>query len=519
MLTRWALQNTDKRHLLTAAVGIASDAAAIAIHANRDPIEAIKLLETGRGVIAGTLFDQSDASALEKQHAELARSFKNLRRQLNALAPVGSLGSVEYLIAAGEADGLRRCMAERQLAAVLAKIRTQPGFDRFLLSASEADMLDTARCGPIIVINVSSYRRDALIIEHSGIRLLELPCLSLDAINSYARNPGSLETLEWLWDIIVEPILYDLGFTGPPLCGQWPHVWWVPTGPLARFPLHAAGYHLRRNSQTALDRVVSSYASSIKVIMHSRRGLAAAEPQSQNALSSAKHVPRQVVVVGMENTPKHGRLGFASDEVGAVLAACQRMGMQGVVPQATKRDVLLALEACTIFHFAGHGSTDPTEPLQSQLLLNDWEPEPLTVENLLAINLSSKLPFLAYLSACGTSQILDESAVDESIHLASACQLAGFRHVVGTLWSVDDGLCVDIARTMYEYLHDNGMTDESVSQGLHWATRTLRNQWVDSERPAGREESLWPGASRDVALEVTSVPKQPSWVPYVHFGT
>ncbi|OCK98480.1 uncharacterized protein K441DRAFT_654679 [Cenococcum geophilum 1.58] len=75
-------------------------------------------------------------------------------------------------------------------------------------------------------------------------------------------------------------------------------------------------------------------------------------------------------------------------------------------------------------------------------------------------------PFLAYLSACGTSQFRDERSVEESIHLISAFQLAGFRHVIGTLWKVNDELCVDMARIMYEEMRDGGMTDESMCWGF-----------------------------------------------------
>lgn len=76
---------------------------------------------------------------------------------------------------------------------------------------------------------------------------------------------------------------------------------------------------------------------------------------------------------------------------------------------------------------------------------------PLTVESLLETNLSSTSPFLAYLSARGTGPILDDSFIDANIHLANAFQWAGFRHVVGTLWSVDDRLCVDVAKVAYEF--------------------------------------------------------------------
>jgi hypothetical protein len=65
------------------------------------------------------------------------------------------------------------------------------------------------------------------------------------------------------------------------------------------------------------------------------------------------------------------------------------------------------------------------------------------------------------------------------IHLVSACQLGAFRHVIGTLWEVNDELCVDVARITHEALRDGGMTDESVSQGLHNATRGLRDRWLN----------------------------------------
>ncbi|KAI8716693.1 hypothetical protein NCS52_00963500 [Fusarium sp. LHS14.1] len=47
------------------------------------PAAAVELLETGRGVIAGALFEQSDLAALEREHPDLARSFIDLRDQLD----------------------------------------------------------------------------------------------------------------------------------------------------------------------------------------------------------------------------------------------------------------------------------------------------------------------------------------------------------------------------------------------------------------------------------------------------
>lgn len=76
------------------------------------------------------------------------------------------------------------------------------------------------------------------------------------------------------------------------------------------------------------------------------------------------------------------------------------------------------------------------------------------------MNLQEWPPFLAYLSACGTGEIKDQKFFDENIHLISACQLAGFRHVIGTLWEVDDETCVHMARMTYEGIEDGSATDE-----------------------------------------------------------
>jgi tetratricopeptide (TPR) repeat protein len=516
LMTR-SLQNTDKRHLLSAAVGLSSDAAAIALHFKQDPAGAIQLLETGRGVIAGAFFEQSEVSALEKDHPEMARSFIRLRDQLDtsssrtflatAEQPTIAVGAEGHTIAS-ETEGHQRQEAGLQLARLLETIRSQPNFERFLLPMSEADMTKATSYGPIVILNVSSHRCDALIIMQSGIRLLELPHLSQDAISDRVGDLQSFETLEWLWDDVVHPVLDSLGFTGRPSGSPWPHIWWIPTGKLTRFPLHAAGHHLRRNGETALDRVVSSYASSVKAIVHSRQ-------RGAQALVAGE--PHNVVVVAMQHTPKQQPLEFADDEVDAVLATCRSMGLQHIRPQPRKHGLSSALEACSIFHFAGHGGTHPTEPLHSQLLLEDWDQEPFTVESLLETDLVSKPSFLAYLSACGTGQILDETSVDESIHLASAFELAGFRHVIGTLWSVDDRLSVDMARVTYEFLRSEGVRDESVSGGLHYATMLLRDQWIDSEEDAGRGRPGLSGWARNGRVLVAER-KQLLWVPYVHYG-
>jgi hypothetical protein len=172
------------------------------------------------------------------------------------------------------------------------------------------------------------------------------------------------------------------------------------------------------------------------------------------------------------------------------------------------------------------------------LLLDNRQSNPLTVASLLEMNLRQSPPFLAYLSACGTGRINNEKFFDESIHLISACNLAGFCHVIGTLWEVDDELCVDMARITYEWIRDGGMTDESVCRGLHDATRELRDRWLRVQTKARSGRSVrevnmslgeYEAGSRSASDEDQRGDRLAEWcdeeetsslhwVPHVHFG-
>ncbi|KAH8721649.1 CHAT domain-containing protein [Ilyonectria robusta] len=325
------------------------------------------------------------------------------------------------------------------------------------------------------------------------------------------------------------PIMDALGFTKTPLVDDWPHVWWIPTGPLKHFPLHAAGYHSKFSAETVLDRVMSSYISSIKAITHGR------QRQLQPSTSD------KALLVAMEHTPNSSRLPFAKDEVSMLRKLSESMALDPIEPERRKADIMSHLWNCKIFHFSGHGYTDKTNTWKSQLLLEDWKDDPFTVADLLEMNLRDRSPFLAYLSACGTSQIKDSRSVDEGMNLINAYQLAGFRHVIGTLWEVNDELCVDMGKLTYEGLRDGGMTDKSVCQGLHRATRRLRDSWagvytndraedsvVESSRPLGEKGTTSKGAgcqgsggvriARDATVCDFNEPEIAHWVPYVHYG-
>ena len=145
-----------------------------------------------------------------------------------------------------------------------------------------------------------------------------------------------------------------------------------------------------------------------------------------------------------------------------------------------KEEVIHHLKLCKIFHFAGHGDADQIDPSRSQLLLEDWQHNALTVSDLRDSRLQDNNPFLAFLSACSTGANEVDNLMNEGIHLAGALQLAGFRHVICTMWEVSDSPCVDVARVFYETLLANGMTDEAVALGLHKSIRKLRRTYLES---------------------------------------
>lgn len=522
-LSSRSLENSDRQHMLSQVAGLASNAAAAAINAEKGPLGALSLLEQGRGLIATSLEEmRTDILDLHEAHPKLADRFISLRNELEAPIPRGSFGPNHESSRRAQAD--QRYQVAKELETLVAEIHKKDGFNDFLLAPSEREMQASAQYGPIAVINVSEFRCDAILVEQQRIRLVPLPDLNIDDIRTRSGdgNLGRPEVLEWLWDVIANPILQSLGFTGPPSNNDWPRLWWIPTGLLSKFPLHAAGRHCKGSFDAVCDRVMSSYSSSIKAIIYGRQ-----RPPPSADLA---------VLVAMEHTPGNSSLPFATKEIRVLDSIFESMELHPFEPERRKQDVMSQLLQCKVFHFAGHGHTDDEDPSKSYLLLADGRENPLMVADLLTMNLRKQSPFLAYLSACGTGQINNTKLFDESVHLISAFQLAGFRHVIGTLWEVNDELCVDMARIAYEGIRDGGMTDESVCRGLHNATRQLRDRWLNRQpnKRSGSEAIVKEGVRLDARLGDERLPRDALldededdydkgldslyWVPYVHFG-
>jgi CHAT domain-containing protein len=85
---------------------------------------------------------------------------------------------------------------------------------------------------------------------------------------------------------------------------------------------------------------------------------------------------------------------------------------------------------------------------------------------------------LAFLSACTTARA-GQRLPNEPIHLAGACQLAGFRHVVASLWEINDEYAADLGERFYTELEHiaattGGRATAAAARALHDATLAVR---------------------------------------------
>jgi len=505
------LRRGDQQYAIARLAGLAGDAAALAIteSGTASPAQAergLRLLEAGRAVLLSqALATRDDLTDLREHHPGLAAQFEELRDMLDQDAdpsaltvPVGSDIAAWASHAAEDRHGLAD-----DLAAALARIRALEGFSTFGLPPTTSELLDEAVPGPVVTFNVSEPRGHALLLTRDGITALELPALSQDtliaridsfhqALNAATSPEMSSRTrrdaqavlsgvLEWLWDSAAEPVLRALGYHAPPTSGtEWPRVWWAPGGLLGLLPIQAAGYHAHPSTGTArrtvMDRVISSYTPTVRALRYAReqatgaaapgQGLIVAIPVTPGIPGRLHHVPAEASMVSR-------RLPGA-----VILAEPGTLGGNPPPPSAgmpTKATVLAHLPGSQIAHFACHGASDPADPSKSLLLLRDHATNPFTVASLAAIKLGSAE--LAYLSACRTAFASTTGLLDEAINLTSAFQLAGFPHVVGTLWEIDDAVALTVADTFYSGLRTaQGAPDPSrAAHALHHAVRAIRD--------------------------------------------
>lgn len=467
MLTQLRITRSDRQHRLVPIQGIGSHAAAAALELG-DIERAWEVLEQGRGILIGQeLGVGASPAALRRDHADLAREADRLRLLLSS-DPPDSPASAE-----AERSATARAAAADEWQKLTARIRRIPDFARFGLPLTMAELKSIAGMDTIVAITTAGDRGDALIIAEGEVSSLRLPGLTREAA-VYAGNmiiaatqmdlrelPGKYPVpadwrhpsaaaepdpdhrlpawriravLSWLWQVVAEPVLACLGHNAVPGNHQgWPRLVWLPTGAMTILPIHAAGDYREYGTSpkdSVADRVVSSYTSTMRTLEHARHVRDAEDPRSD-------------LVVGVDVAQNKAPLAMVPE----AQSIARRLGTRALInEQATRTAVLERLASVRWAHFSCHGLADDADPMRSYLALHDG---PLKVGDL--IQVSAPRARMAYLSACMTA-FGGARLLDESTHLASVLQVAGFPHVVGTLWPVPDLPARHVAEAFYQQM-------------------------------------------------------------------
>lgn len=437
----------DLQQTLSQVAGLATFAASIAIEAGRPPFEALRSLEEARCVIAGlSMSSKTDISDLQKIEPELANKYEGLRSQLAQASKHLKLPGT-YQLSRKHQQELLQSISETE-----AEIRHLLGWESFQLPMTEQDFKGLATEGPIIVVNATKIRCDAIIVAKDGIELIELPELKYGDLERYVSLFSNLgnesrrnavprrkqvqaatpsDALLWLWNVAVRHIL-----DATPLTPSR-RVWWITTGLAGRAPFHAAGDHRVGSQNNTMSRVVSSYVSSFKALKFSRSKKAAGIPR------------RDMLLVTMSaNPPPHHDLDTSHEE-----NAIKEIFGESVkhLAQPDPESVLQNLPKYSLVHFACHGASIAYDPSKSGLLLvKDGKAAILFISDLEEADF--KEGAIAYLSACSTAEQADNKLADEAIHLANSFHSLGFQHVIGTIWGAEDSAAGEIGKRFYKRL-------------------------------------------------------------------
>ncbi|MFE6838753.1 CHAT domain-containing protein [Streptomyces sp. NPDC057705] len=452
----------DQEYTLGEHPGLVGEA--VAAHcAVGDYAGAVEIAELGRGVLLAAQIDsRTDLTDLAEAHPELAGRFRQVRDRL--AAPT----SRDDIPAIGVIEDRKRLWGEHD--EVLTQIRQRPDFARFLLPPRLADLQPAAAEGVVVLVNASLHRSDAIIVANDASPVhVPLPDLTLEDTLSRTRDllaathgasplVGALrrrrlfaDLLAWLWTSLVEPVLHALPVVDEePL----PRVWWLPTGVLGLFPLHAAGLP---GQAGALDRVVSSYTPTLRALAYAR-----ARPATTT---------RHQLTVALTRTP--GLPDLPGSVTEAIALRSHHNDARALVDEdATTAHVLAALSEATWAHFACHASADPVAPSRGGLHLHNGT---LPLPDISRLQLPNAE--LAYLSACSTAHGGARHA-DESLHLASAFHLAGYRHAIASLWPLDDDIAASAAAAFYRHLPGTATAGDAATV-LHSVIRNLRAEHPD----------------------------------------
>ncbi|KAI0027063.1 CHAT domain-containing protein, partial [Vararia minispora EC-137] len=523
----WLGNSVTRRYEQLAEFGeITSSAVFAAVFAGDLP-RAVEWLDQGRGVVWGQLLQlRSPISDLHRHHPGFAKELQSISNALENSGNSAGSALTNLVDSATRSSPLdthvgdessARIRLARRYEGLLTQIRTLNGFESFLKPKTFSELCSACADGPIILINVFErvpfsvgafvvLRSPDLVVpvllpELSYERAEQMRSLlleSLQQINVRQRKTAErgvsmestyrsrfIDVLGSLWSIIVSPILQAIELQPSNSSSEaLPHVTWCATGPLSFLPIHAAGLYDSPNPRDRIfNRVVSSYTPTMSSLIR---------PYTEKRLTSSVSSPsKRVLVVSQPNTPNCGALPSTFQEAANVKKQFPDNEITHLDhTHATVGAVLREMRThhFPFIHLACHGMQDPEDPRKSAFILYDGK---LHLSDIMSH--SAEGAELAFLSACHTAKG-DAKLPEESVHLAAGMLTAGYKAVIGTMWSIIDEDAPVVADGVYRRLvGDQGGSTGRVAYALHEAVKELREK-------VGEEDFM-------------------RWAPFVHFGS
>ena len=159
--------DSQQKFLVTAGIprSLASDAASAAIDAE-DLGMAVELLEQGRAILWSKMKGyRYPLDPLRQVNRQLADALEKISVQLERLALSSESGLMDDYRPNFEVQMQRNRILSAEWENIIGQIREIDGFHNFLQATPFSTLQTAAAEGPIILINISNYHSDAIIIH------------------------------------------------------------------------------------------------------------------------------------------------------------------------------------------------------------------------------------------------------------------------------------------------------------------------------------------------------------------
>jgi CHAT domain-containing protein len=383
----------------------------------------------------------------------------------------------------------RNLLKER--ANLISQIQSLPGFHSFLTSPSWDALRRAGFYGPVIIINLSKWRSDILVLlNHLPPSLIPTPddfydratALKdklLDSRREYGLDSSDYDealasVLDQLYKLVGKPVIDRLRQLRVP---EQSRIWWCTTSVFGSLPLHAMGPIPSDDGETRyfLDLYICSYTPTLVALI-----------QSRHRDSGSRSSDRPSILLVAQPDPSLPTVGGEIRAFQSLDTKVSSLVSEAAAPAA----VINGLHHHQFVHFACHGTLEAGKPFEAGFEL--YGDARLTLLDIVRAHLPAAE--FAFLSACHTAEMTEGSVMDEGLHLAAAVQYCGFRSVVGTMWAMADMDGRDLAKYFYKELFSDSRGTphhERSAQALQFSVKKLRRK-------------------RGITLE--------RWVNFVHYG-